>query len=73
MGGAALTKDEARITVLGVPDQPGVSHEIFSRIADRHVTVDMIVQNVGRDGKADISFTVPKDELAATLQRLTMP
>ncbi|MBM3998774.1 MAG: aspartate kinase [Planctomycetes bacterium] len=66
--GAAVTKDEARVTLTGVPDVPGTSHEIFSRIAARHVTVDMIVQNVGAEGRANISFTVPRDELAVTLE-----
>ncbi|MCO6453752.1 MAG: aspartate kinase, partial [Pirellulaceae bacterium] len=66
--GAALTRNEARVTVLGVPDVPGTSLAIFSRIADRKITVDMIVQNVGELGLADISFTVPKDELELTLE-----
>lgn len=66
--GAALTKDEARITMSQIPDIPGTSYEIFSRIANQNVTVDMIVQNVGDEGKADISFTVPKDELDVTLE-----
>jgi len=68
VSGAAVTKDEARISVLGVPDKPGVSYEIFSRVADRNVTVDMIVQNVGENGEADISFTVPRNEMAITLE-----
>lgn len=68
VSGVALTKNEARIAVSQVPDVPGTSYEIFSRIASKHVTVDMIVQNIGRDGKADISFTVPTDELAVTLE-----
>jgi len=66
--GAAVLKDEARITILGVPDRPGSSLDIFSRLAARNISVDMIVQNVGEQGKADISFTVPKGELAATLE-----
>lgn len=66
--GAALIKDEARVSVLGVPDVPGTSLEVFSRIAGRNVTVDMIAQDVGAGGKADISFTVPKDELTITLE-----
>ena len=66
--GAALLKDEARISVLGVPDKPGSSLEIFSRIAQQHISVDMIVQNVGQEGRADVSFTVPKNELRATLE-----
>jgi len=66
--GAALIKDEARVSVTGVPDVPGTSLDIFSRIAARNVTVDMIVQDVGEGGKADISFTVPKNELQLTLE-----
>ncbi len=68
MCGAALTKNEARISILGVPDVPGTSLEIFSRLADRKITVDMIVQNVGEEGKSDISFTVPSGELREALQ-----
>ncbi len=68
VSGAALTKDEARITVGNVPDVPGTSLEIFSRIAQKNVSVDMIVQNIGKDGKADISFTVPRKELQITLE-----
>jgi aspartate kinase len=66
--GVALVKDEARVTIEGVPDKPGVSLAIFSKIADRKITVDMIVQNVGAEEKADISFTVDRDELPATLE-----
>lgn len=61
--GAAMTRDEARITIQGVPDKPGSSSRIFRLLADRKVTVDMIVQNIGQENRADISFTVPKDEL----------
>src|SRR6476619_5202153 len=68
VSGAAITKDEARITVQGVTDKPGTSLEIFSRIAAKNISVDMIVQNVGQSGRADISFTVPKDELATALE-----
>ena len=68
VAGAAITTNEARVTLAGVPDVPGTSQRLFSRIADRNVTVDMIVQNVGAEGRADISFTVPRDELAITLE-----
>jgi aspartate kinase len=68
VAGAALAKDEARVTILGVPDKPGTSLAIFSKIAERNITVDMIVQNIGADGIADISFTVVRDELKSTLQ-----
>jgi aspartate kinase len=66
--GAAMTPTEARITIVGVPDVPGKSLEIFARLAGRKVTVDMIVQNVGEEGKSDISFTVPSAELEVSLQ-----
>lgn len=66
--GAALTRDEARITVQGVPDSPGMSYEIFKRLADRKITVDMIVQNIGMENRADISFTIPSEELKETLR-----
>lgn len=66
--GAALTKDEARITIQGVPDTPGTSYEIFKRLADRKITVDMIVQNIGQEDRADISFTVPSIEIKEALR-----
>lgn len=69
--GAALTRDEARITVLGVPDVPGTSLEIFSAISDRKIAVDMIVQNIGNDGRTDISFTVQHSDLESTLQAVS--
>jgi aspartate kinase len=62
-----VSKGEARITLNGVPDVPGTSLAIFSRIAARNIAVDMIVQNVGEDGRADVSFTVPHGELKSTL------
>ncbi len=68
VAGAALVKNEARVTIVGVPDRPGASLTIFSKIAAQAIAVDMIVQNVGADGIADISFTVDRDELPATLK-----
>ncbi len=67
VSGAALTPDEARVTVLGVPDVPGKSLQIFSAIAKRKIAVDMVVQNVGNEGRADVSFTVPSAELETTI------
>lgn len=66
--GAAMIKDEARVTVLGVPDRPGAALTIFSRIAAKNIPIDMIVQNVAANGLTDISFTVVRDELPATLK-----
>jgi aspartate kinase len=65
--GAALVRDEARVSLNGVPDQPGISHRVFSAMADAHIVVDMIAQNVGSDGRADIGFTVLGDELPSAL------
>ena len=67
VSGAALTKAEARVTVTGVPDKPGVSLSIFERLAAANVAVDMVVQNAGHSGKADISFTVLESDLPRTL------
>jgi aspartate kinase len=68
VGGVAMAKDEARVTIVGLPDKPGTSLAIFSKIAAQAISVDMIVQNVGAGGIADISFTVPRKELTATLR-----
>ncbi|MAT09612.1 MAG: aspartate kinase [Rhodopirellula sp.] len=68
VSGAAVTMDEARITLTGVPDKPGSSNAIFSSIAHANITVDMIVQNAGVDGLSNISFTVPSAELTHTLE-----
>jgi aspartate kinase len=65
--GAAIVRDEARISLDGVPDQPGISHRVFSAIAEHNIVVDMIAQNVGVGGRAAIGFTVLKNDLAATL------
>jgi aspartate kinase len=66
---SAVTSDtsEAKITVTQVPDRPGIAASIFRGLADRAVNVDMIVQNTSIDGTTDISFTVPRDELAVAV------
>src|SRR5262249_24382222 len=66
--GAALARDEARITILGVPDRPGVVHGIFRTIGASHLVVDMIVQNVATGGTTEVSFTVAKGDLPETLR-----
>ena len=58
---------EAKITVTQVPDRPGIAAQLFRSLADEHVNVDMIVQNVSLGGTTDISFTVPKDDLDVSL------
>ncbi len=66
--GAATVKNEARVTVLGVPDRPGAALTVFSKIAAKKIAMDLIVQNVGAEGHADISFTVFRDDLPTTLK-----
>jgi aspartate kinase len=68
--GAALGRDEARVSLGGVPDEPGISHRVFAALADHNIVVDMIAQNVGSEGKAAIGFTVPGNELSAVLNVL---
>ncbi|TWT38159.1 Aspartokinase 2 [Posidoniimonas corsicana] len=67
VSGCALTKEEARITIEGVPDEPGASLSIFRRLADLNITVDMILQTPGSEGKASISFTVIQGDLSRAL------
>ena len=63
ISGIAHDTSEAEITILGVPDRPGIAAALFRKLADETVNVDMIVQNVSAEGHTDISFTVPKSEL----------
>ena len=64
----ALDESQARVTISGVPDQPGLSAEVFERIAAGKIFVDMIVQSLGRAGHANLSFTVPQSHLARALE-----
>lgn len=65
--GVAFNRDEAKITVTDVPDKPGVAGEILAAIAAAHVNVDMIVQNIGTDGRTDFSFTVHRGEYESAM------
>jgi aspartate kinase len=62
--GLAHDRNVAKVTLLSVPDRPGIARAVFGPLADAGINVDMIVQNVGHDGATDISFTVPRVELA---------
>lgn len=68
VSGAALTKDEALISIHDVPDVPGTIYQIFAPIAEKKITVDMIVQNVAKNGKTTVSFTIPRDELRDAIE-----
>jgi aspartate kinase len=70
ISGIAFSRDEAKITVLGVPDRPGVAYHILGPIADANIDVDMIVQNVGVEGMTDVSFTVNRNDYQKALKIL---
>jgi aspartate kinase len=65
--GLAFVRSEARVSLIGIPDQPGVMNRIFSLLSDNRIPVDMVVQNVGVAGTANVSFTVAEDDLEKTL------
>ena len=64
ISGIAFNRDEAKLTVLGVPDKPGIAYQILGPISEANIDVDMIIQNVGHDGTTDFSFTVNRSEYA---------
>jgi len=70
ISGIAFNRDEAKITVLGVPDRPGIAYQILGPIAEANVDVDMIIQNTGADGTTDFTFTVNKNEMNKALSIL---
>jgi aspartate kinase len=72
ISGIAFNRDEAKLTVLGVPDKPGIAAHILGPIADANIDVDMIVQNVGHDGTTDFSFTVHRNEYKKAMDVLNM-
>jgi aspartate kinase len=67
VSGIAYDRNEAKLTVRGVPDRPGVAARIFKPLSDANIVVDLIVQNVGYGGKANLTFTVPRTDLAKAL------
>jgi aspartate kinase len=70
ISGIAFNRDEAKITVLGVPDRPGIAYQILGPVGDANIDVDMIVQNVGHDGLTDFSFTVHRNDYQKALKVL---
>ncbi|MBL8506184.1 MAG: aspartate kinase [Methylobacillus glycogenes] len=70
ISGIAFNRDEAKITVLGVPDRPGIAYQILGPVADANIDVDIIIQNVGADGTTDFTFTVHKNDLSRALDIL---
>ncbi len=70
ISGIAFNRDEAKLTILGVPDQPGVAHQILGPVADANIEVDMIIQNIGADGTTDFTFTVHRNDYPRALEIL---
>jgi aspartate kinase len=70
ISGIAFNRDEAKLTILGVPDQPGVAYSILGSIGDANIEVDMIIQNVGADGTTDFTFTVHRTDYDRALEIL---
>lgn len=71
VSGVAYSTNDARVTINHLPDRPGIAAQLFNRIAEANIVVDMIVQNTSLDGLADITFTVPKADLDTTLEIIT--
>ncbi|MDP2783951.1 MAG: aspartate kinase [Sulfurimicrobium sp.] len=67
ISGIAFNRDEAKVTVLGVPDRPGIAYQILGPVAEANIDVDMIIQNVGADGTTDFTFTVHRNEYAKAI------
>jgi aspartate kinase len=70
VSGIAFSRDEAKISILGVPDRPGIAYQILGAVADANIEVDVIIQNVSHDGKTDFSFTVHRNDYARTMDVL---
>ena len=76
VSGIAFNRDEAKISILGVPDKPGIAYSILGAVADANIEVDVIIQNIARDGKTDFSFTVHRndyDKAVALLNTQVLP
>jgi aspartate kinase len=70
VSGIAFNRDEAKVSVLGVPDKPGIAYSILGAVADANIEVDVIIQNISKDGKTDFSFTVHRNDYAKTMDLL---
>jgi aspartate kinase len=70
VSGIAFNRDEAKISVIGVPDKPGIAYQILGAVANANIEVDMIIQNISKDGKTDFSFTVHRNDYAKAVDIL---
>ncbi len=67
VSGIAFNRDEAKISLMGVTDKPGIAHLILGPVAEANIDVDVIIQNVSHDGRTDFSFTVHRNDYARTM------
>jgi aspartate kinase len=70
VSGIAFNRDEAKISILSVPDKPGIAYNILGAVAEANIEVDVIIQNISKDGKTDFSFTVHRNDYARTIDLL---
>jgi len=70
VSGIAFNRDEAKVSLLGVPDRPGIAYQILGPVAQANIDVDVIIQNVSHEGKTDFSFTVHRNDYARTMELL---
>lgn len=70
ISGIALQRDEAKLTIRGIPDHPGVAHQVLGPISDAHINVDVIIQNASAKGLTDLTFTVPRADYQACMSIL---
>ncbi|KQT10332.1 aspartate kinase [Ramlibacter sp. Leaf400] len=70
VSGIAFNRDEAKVSILGVPDRPGIAYNILGAVADANIEVDVIIQNISKEGKTDFSFTVHRNDYARTVDLL---
>ncbi|MFL6663224.1 MAG: aspartate kinase [Rhizobacter sp.] len=70
VSGIAFNRDEAKVSLLGVPDRPGIAFAILGPVADANIDVDVIIQNIGHDGRTDFSFTVHRNDYQRTMELL---
>lgn len=71
ISGIAFQRDEAKLTIRGIPDHPGIAHAVLGPISDAHINVDVIIQNASEKGLTDLTFTVPRGDYAQCMKILT--
>jgi aspartate kinase len=70
VSGVAVDKNEAKVTLIGVPDKPGIAAKIFRPLSEANIVVDMIIQNISAEGRTDLTFTVPRGDLKKAVEMI---